>query len=427
MGAREKKIYIVLWILGVVGISVIIGILLFAFDQNATRTAIYTNSRVRFWPVESIDTAKYSRDLAREKLYSSSFDAVIDEQVRAIAATGATHVSINTPYDEEFVPYLERWVRAARTYGLGVWFRGNWAGWEGWFDYPKISRDAHIQKTKDFILKHRDLFQDGDIFTACPECENGGPGDPRHNGDVVGHRAFLIKEYEMTKDSFLRIGKNVTSNYDSMNGDVARLVMDKQTTAALGGIVTVDHYVKSPEQFAKDLTYIAEKSGGKIIVGEFGAPIPDIHGGMSGVAQAVWIESALKALAKVPAVEGVNYWVNVGGSTEIWTSSFAARPAVGVITDFYRPRKVYGFVKDELDRPLKDANVKTAFRETKTDRYGYFEIPYYPKDDLSIEFSANGYLSEKDSIQKPDQLFTTTLAKEQRGYWYRFLVFLKSL
>ena len=31
---------------------------------------------------------------------------------------------------------------------------------------------------------------------TCNECENGGPGDPRHNGDVVGHRKFLIKEYK---------------------------------------------------------------------------------------------------------------------------------------------------------------------------------------------------------------------------------------
>ena len=48
---------------------------------------------------------KYSRDLSREKLKDPSFDVVIDKQVKAIAETGATHVAISTPYDEEFCQY----------------------------------------------------------------------------------------------------------------------------------------------------------------------------------------------------------------------------------------------------------------------------------------------------------------------------------
>src|SRR3989344_8216148 len=116
------------------------------------------------WEVTSIDTMKYSRDVAREKLGDLSFDRVIEEQIKNIAGTGATHVAIGTPYDSEFLPYLKRWVNTARKYSLKVWFRGNWSGWEGWFEYSKITRAEHIKKTKEFISKHQDIFEDGDVF-----------------------------------------------------------------------------------------------------------------------------------------------------------------------------------------------------------------------------------------------------------------------
>jgi hypothetical protein len=210
---------------------------------------------------------KYSRDVSREKLNDPSFDRVINQQIKQIAGTGATHVGIATPYDEEFYPILKRWVDSARLYNLKVWFRGNWSGWEGWFEYPKITREEHIKKTQDFIKKHQDIFVDGDVFSPCPECENGGPGDPRRTGDVEGHRKFIVTEYKATKDAFRRINKNVASNFNSMNGDVARVIMDKKTTKAMDGIVTIDHYVGTPKKLVSDIGQISRSSGGKNSVG----------------------------------------------------------------------------------------------------------------------------------------------------------------
>jgi hypothetical protein len=279
---------------------------------------------------------KYSRDLARQKLSDESFDSIIDRQVKEIASTGATHIAIATPYDTEFLPYLKRWVASARKYGLKVWFRGNFSGWEGWFGYSKITRAQHIKMVDQFIRKNPDLFEDGDVFTACPECENGGPGDPRQNGDVVGHRKFLIEEYGTTKSAFKAIGKNVASNYDSMNMDVARLVMDQDTTKALDGIVTVDHYVKTPEQMIFDINNLAKKSGGKIILGEFGAPIPDITGLMSEVEQQEWISRVLLLLQNDKNLIGLNYWVGEGGTTQLWSDQGKSRAAVSTITRFYK-------------------------------------------------------------------------------------------
>ncbi|MEK7576506.1 MAG: carboxypeptidase-like regulatory domain-containing protein [Patescibacteria group bacterium] len=414
-----------LWIVGALVILGVCAWLLFVILQTDKKTTIYSNSRVHFWRTTSIDTSKYSRDLAREKLNDSSFDTIIEEQVRNIAETGATHVSINTPYDEEFVPYLTRWVEAARRHNINVWFRGNWSGWEEWFDYQRIFRDEHISKTEKFILAHRDLFKDGDIFTPCPECENGGPGDPRHNNDVVGHREFLIKEYSMTKSTFEVIGKSVRSNYNSMNADVARVVMDPLTTSALGGVVAVDHYVESPIEFARDVAEIATSSKGDIVVGEFGAPIPDIHGSMSAATQAAWIESALFELTKMPHVVGVNYWTAVGGSTEIWNSKMIARLAVDVLKNFYKPLKVNGFVKDELDRPIANAKISTKLREIRADQYGYFELPYYPKGDLTIEVEASGHSSTNSLISKPNQQFEIILVKTNKSMFDRFFDFIR--
>ncbi len=299
-------------------------------------TSLIKNIPEKRWKVTSIDTVKYSRDLAREKVNSKSFELEIDSQVKNIAGTGATHVSIGTPYDAEFVPFMSKWVAVARKYKLKVWFRGNFSGWEEWFDHKRITRDEHKIMLSEFIKDNGNLFEDGDIFTSCPECENGGPGDPRNNGDVDGYRKFLIEEYQISRDSFRSVGKNVTTNYFPMNGDVAKLVMDKETTRSLGGVVTVDHYVKSPDGLSNDLTDLAIASGGKVVLGEFGAPIPDIHGKMTDDEQSVWIDETMAKLVNNPNVIGINYWTNVGGSTAVWNYDGSPKSAVSILQKYFR-------------------------------------------------------------------------------------------
>jgi hypothetical protein len=309
-------------------------------------------------------------------LYDSGFDKTIDSQIKNIAATGATHVSIATPYDEEFYPILFRWVSAARKYKLKVWFRGNLSGWEEWFGYPRIGRQEHIEKTAMFIKTHPGIFKDGDIFSSCPECENGGPGDPRTNNDIEGFRNFLIEEHNAVKSSFKYIKKDVITNYFSMNGDVAIQVMDKKTTKALGGIVTVDHYVKTPEILLSDIKVFAKSSGGKIVLGEFGAPIPDIHEEMTAEEKARWISQALSGMEKTGEVAGVNYWLNVGGTTGIWSVNNEANPAVKEITKYYKPDVYYGLVIDELGKAVSNPVVTVGSKKITGGSDGYFEFSY---------------------------------------------------
>lgn len=285
--------------------------------------------------IRSIDTMKYSRDLSREKANDPSFDQIINKQIADISSTGATYVAIDTPYDEEFIPMLKKWVTTARNYHLKVWFRGNWSGWEGWFDYPLITPSEHIQKTKQFILTHSDLFVDGDIFTSCVECENGNLGDPRKTNRVVQYRNFLIEEYQASKNSFTQIGKNVPSNFYSTNYDVAKLIMDKPTTRALGGIVVIDHNTPNPTKLKEDIKELAQSSGGKIVLGEFGAPILEIHGQMNDQQQAQWLKETLTVLFQTPEIIGLNYWTSVGGSTQLWTPDGISKPSSNIIRQFY--------------------------------------------------------------------------------------------
>lgn len=417
-----------LFFLGFLAMLLLVGGISWIFSNQA---AIQPQKHTYFAPpirnsfsFESIDTMKYSRDPSREKLNDTRFDQVIEKQVGAIAATGATHVAIATPYDEEFLPIMKRWVEAARKHNLKVWFRGNWSGWEGWFEYPAITREEHIEKTRQFIMKHPELFQDGDAFSACPECENGGPGDPRRTGDVSGHRQFLIAEYEGMQASFREIHKNVRTDLFSMNGDVAKLIMDKATTKALGGIVTIDHYVKTPEQLVKDINLLAEQSGGKIVLGEFGAPIPDIHGHMNQKEQADWIEKLLSLLAKNSSIEGLNYWVGTGGSTEIWNSGGEPRQAVETITKYYHPEVMYGTVTDEQGMPLENVLVDfgTDMESVRTSKDGRFFKVFTPTAPPRVTFSMKGYeIEEITDISKDQRELDIVLVPKESGGWEHFL------
>lgn len=380
-----------------------------------------TSDKATFWNVQSIDTMKYSRDVAREKLKDPSFDLEIHRHVKEIAETGATHVAIATPYDEEFLQILKRWVNAARTNNLKVWYRGNFSGWEEWFDYDSITREDHKKKLELFIASHPELFEDGDVFTACPECENGGPGDPRYTGDVQGFRNFLIDEHKIMEQAFAKIGKNVEFGYNSMNGDVARLIMDRPTTKALGGVVAVDHYVPSGHQTSQDIDEIAKNSGGKVFLGEFGAPIPDVHGNLNEKGQADWLDESFRLLTENKNLIGVNYWVGRGGSTRLWNDNGTARIAVKSVTNVFAPLNVEGEIRDMYNRPIKNAQVTTPRFETTTDDKGHFVLAYLDENEV-ITVHAKGYkvsqvamshLITNDTIKLQDVNFDPNSLKDK--------------
>jgi hypothetical protein len=348
--------------------------------------------RITWWPVQSIDTMKNSRDQSRNRLNDPTYDQVIESQIRDIAAVGTTHVALATPYDDEFIPLLDKWIAAARKYNLNVWFRGNFSGWEKWFSYPQITREEHLAKLARFIPENAEIFRDGDIFSTCPECENGGPGDPRQTGDIEGYRRFLLEEYRVCRSAFEKIGKDVKCNYFSMNGDVAKLIMDRNTTAALGGIVVIDHYVQTPDQLAADIRQIARNSGGRVVLGEMGAPIPDIHGEMTEEQQAEWLTEAFSKLTDIPELIGVNYWLNIEGSTALWTNDGKPKPAVESIKQAFHVYRFTSIATDSFGRPMRDVSVMTGRKTIMTGSNGTFSIPY-TLTDKRVTLSKPGYTS----------------------------------
>jgi hypothetical protein len=379
-----------------------------------------------WWSVQSVDTMKYSRDLAREKLSSESFDNTIEFQVKNIAELGATHVAIATPYDEEFVPFLSKWVENARKYGLKVWFRGNFSGWEKWFNYESISEQEHTTKLKEFIQKNPNLFEDGDIFTSCPECENGGPGDPRVTGKTREFRDFLLAEYKTANFEFEKLGKKVKANYFSMNGDVATLVMDKSTTEALGDVVVVDHYVNTPDELVRDVRDYAELSGGKIVLGEVGAPIPDIHGIFSEEEQAEWLGNLLAQLVKEEGVTGINYWVFSGGSTALWKDDGTRKKSADILQSYYQPRRVEIKVIDRIGNGVSGAVVKAGSRAFKAESNGEVALLLVPGIS-EITITANGYKSYTISVSDIDESGTLNLLQERETLLFKLIAFFREL
>lgn len=410
-------------------IALMLFIVFLSFNQvrKANQKAVPKSS---WWEVQSIDTMKYSRDPAKDKVDDSSFDKEIVTEVLNIAKTGVTHVAIATPYDEEFLPFLKKWVREARRNNLKVWFRGNFSSWEGWFGYQKqMTFGDHTKLSVEFIRKHPELFEDGDSFTACPECENGAQGDPRQTGKVKEYREFLIKETTETADAFKSINKKVSTNWLSMNGDVANLVMDKETVQKVGGLISVDHYVTAPKQLNDDINRWVKERGAKVFLGEFGAPIPDIQGNMNEEQQAKWLDETLQLLSQNENVYGVNYWTSKGGSTQIWNDDNSPRKAVEVLTKYFKPGKVKLTVQDSLGKGLSGANVNLIGQIAKSVNSGD-ELGVLILGDSKLEIKKAGYetvtLDLKKEEVKEEKDLDVVLEPENPSLIYRVRLWLRS-
>lgn len=394
----------------------------------------------KLFPIESVDTMKDSRDGARMAETDQTYEHdVIDKDISLIAATGATHVAIDTPYDQEFIPILREWVTAARAQGLSVWFRGNFSGWEGWFGYSSISRSDHIDMIKAFITGNPDLFRDGDIFTACPECENGGPGDPRMTGDVSGHRQFLLAEQDATVGAFASIGKNVDSDITSMNDDVAKLVMDPATAKALGGVVAIDDYTHTPQELSDDIKTINASSGAKVIIGEFGAPIPDLNGDLTDAEQSDFVEGLLAGMYyDAGMIAGVNYWVIRGGTTALAQDDGTPKTAYKTLELYYSAKTMTGVMRDSLGIPVTNTRLlasqvpsDTVGYPFTTDSHGDYTF-YYPHSGVNIYITDPSGTYDRYTLNIDSGMATTTnedlvLETTKPSLWQRFLKFVKEV
>ncbi len=385
--------------------------------------AIYQEPTPRdLFVVKSIDTMKYSRDMAREMQGKESFDSEIDQQMTLIKDAGATHVAISTPYDEEFAPVLARWVSSARAHGLSVWYRGNFSGWEGWFGYKRIGENEHKRLLAQFLEKHPELFVDGDIFTPCPECENGGPGDPRRTGKKSAYNALLVEEYKLSMAAFEKNGVDV-SVLTSMNKDIATDVLNKSTAQALGKTILIDHYAKSIPGYIKDVQSLGERLGATIGLGETGAPIPDIHGAMDPETQATYLNTFLHDLYESgTSIPIINYWTLKGGSTALVENDGSVKPAYDVLKTYYSLQPRGAVVVDTLGQPVVGASVSVVggTKGEQTNAFGMFTITLLPGED-QVLVTAPHYEDKVVAVSTLDQPSPTiTLIPQKMTLIYRF-------
>lgn len=327
----------------------------------ANRQALRVPTITPFWEYECIDTMKSSRDLAGEYRGKADAETLIAREVGLIAETGANCIAIATPYDEEFLPVLRMWVQAARKERLHVWFRGNWSEWEGWYGRKNtLTPESHVQLTREFIYKNRELFADGDIFTGAPEAENGGYFAGKMSVQTFPvFRKFLRDEYDMATAAFEDLGLDVRVNWFSMNGWVARNMYDRDTLLKIGKTITIDHYTKDLHDMETYLNYFVNTYGATVNLGEFGAPIPDLNGEMSESEQAEYLNSLMHLFYKYRAhIGGLNYWTFRFGSTHLVNDDFSKREAFTSISRFYRPGVVYGRIVNSLGEPIVGARIQ---------------------------------------------------------------------
>ena len=390
---------------------------------------VFAEAPSTFWKYQCIDTMKISRDKARSLPKDPKELDTIDFLTKQVADMGANCVAIGTPYDDEFVPFLTDWVNAARKYHLHVWFRGNFSSWEGWFDYPRnITSDDLLNKAHDFILAHPDLFQDGDIFTAAPEAENGWPGNYVPAQDYAKYRSFLIDETNRMNEAFSQIHKNVETNWLSMSGGIARDMFDQATIDAIGKKVTIDHYVKSPTGMDDYINYFVKKFHTKVIIGEFGAPIPDFNGTMDEQEQAQFVDKLLNRLyAHSADVYAINYWVLQDGSTALLHSSGQSKQVVEVIKKYFMPAVITGHVVDSNGRSIKNVRVQAGDRvaKTVTNSEGNYRL-LLPTGSVELTFTTpDGATANKSYSVTPAQSLTDTIviAQKEKGFWYQIQMF----
>jgi hypothetical protein len=389
-------------------------------DPNYQVSAI--SSVQQFWPYECIDTMKTSRDNARNWANIPNLKDLISKEMEEIKKIGANCVAIDTPYDSEFLPFLTIWVNGARNNNLHIWFRGNLSGWEQWFNYDKLSDENNLlSEINTFINQNSDLFKDGDIFTYAPEAENGGPFNQVSPAEYPRYKAFLQNEYSTCLTSFLKLKKNVVCNWLSMNGGLAQRMFDQKTVNNIGKVVTIDHYIKTPEEMNQYINTLSSDFGAKIVIGEFGAPIPEINGSMTENEQARFVDSLMQQMYKnKDKMEGVNYWTLYSGSTAILNEDYSQRQVANIIANYYRPGVIYGKVQDSKGIPIIGAKLTTSdgYNTADSNSSGNFQILVPANQTANITAEKNNYNSQNTSFYpKQNEIinYNFTLKSKENG------------
>jgi len=305
----------------------------------------------------SIDTMKASRDTQTRQL--SQYE--INEIVRLSASLNTNYITVDTNWD--YPAYMQEWVNAVRATNHHVWFRSHPNKWENDNGATGVMSPLEYEDAeRTFIQQHPSLFRSGDIFDPCTEPEQGHYWLAEYqahwlynipNNATREYNSFMRDTSDIADNSFKKIGiKGVITTIRSTNSFFATNpnAFEKATVDKFR-FITVDSY---PDAFTtdpaiasqarvKELQTIENLWHRPVVIGEMGYS-NSIE--VDDNTQRVVLKAELDALAKLPYVVGVNYWVGAGthtsgGYTNILVKSgeqWSLRPAANELSAFYKAR-----------------------------------------------------------------------------------------
>lgn len=305
----------------------------------------------------SIDTMKASRDAERYPLSRQEITSIVDLS----ASLNANYITIDTHWD--YPAYIQEWIDATRATGRHVWFRSHPNQWENDNGTTGIMTPAQYEATeRAFILAHPSFFQPGDIFDACSEPEEGHYWKATYGSKWTSHapniatreyNAFLRDTSDVAAAAFRQLGiSGVITTVRSTNSFFATHPnVLEQATVNKFGYVTVDSY---PEGYTTDPTTAAHARLNELQTIENIRHVPIVISelgysnqvNVDDATQQAVLKAELAALAPLPYLVGVNYWVGAGtdtsgGYTHIFIKTHGGwllRPAAHVLAAFYQGR-----------------------------------------------------------------------------------------
>jgi len=298
--------------------------------------------------ITSIDTMKESRDTLNNPLTN----AQIMDDVTTTASLGARYITVDVPYD--YPDYMRRWVDAARTAGLHVWFRSTFDAWEGIYTATAtMTPTGYIAALSRFIVAHPDLYRPGDILDPLPEPENG-PYWARvspygsswtwlnaPNATTDEYNTFFVNLSHATDAALAAVGvAGVITTVRSTNGYIAARpsALYPSTVAAMGR-VTTDSYVGQDtaitpalalQAVQREISGIEAVRAVPLVIGEIGY---SIQGLVSDRQQEAVLKPQFDWLRTLPYVQGVNYWHGAGyAAPDTWNGASLFEGTTGAWT-----------------------------------------------------------------------------------------------
>lgn len=305
----------------------------------------------------SIDTMKASRDTERRPLSRQEITSI----VQLSASLTANYITVDTHWD--YPTYLQQWIDAIRATGRHIWFRSQPNQWEDNNGANGIMSPEHYETAeRAFILAHPSFFRPGDIFDACSEPEEGHYWQATYgsawtsyapNPATREYNAFLRDTTDVAEAAFRQLGiSGIITTIRSTNSFFATHPnVLEQTTVSKFGYITVDSFPEgdttnpaiAAQARLSELQTIEKIWHLPIVVGEMGY---SNQVNVDDATQQAVLKAELAALAPLPYLAGVNYWVGAGTNTSGGYTyllikvhgAWSLRPAAHELAAFYRSK-----------------------------------------------------------------------------------------